>query len=164
MHQHVSRRGRRSSGLPDRQEVMNAAVGALHRKERTIAELDRWLRERDIDDELVEEVITELVEVGELDDERFAFAYAEDKRDLSSWGSERIEAALVDRGLSRGLAERAAAEPWDAQLNRAVELLATRDDDLAEEPGRARALSFLTRRGYDYELSYDAIRRSERGA
>lgn len=148
----------------EREKALNSAIGAIHRKERTIAELDRWLRERGIEGELVEDVITELVEVGELDDERFAFAYAEDKRDLSGWGAERIEAALVDRGLGRGLAERAAAEPWDAQLNRAVELLATRQDDLAEESERARALSFLTRRGYGYELAYDAIRRSERAA
>ena len=147
-----------------REKALTTAVGALHRRERTSAELHAWLSERGIDEEIVEDVIGELVEIGELDDERFAFAYAEDKRALSGWGTERIEAALVDRGLGRSLAERAAAEPRDAQLERAVELLERRGADLGEEAERTRALSFLTRRGYEYELAYDAIRASERAA
>ena len=147
-----------------REKALASAVGALHRRERTSAELHAWLSERGIDEEIVEDVIGELVEIGELDDERFAFAYAEDKRDLSGWGAERIEAALVDRGLGRSLAERAAAEPRDAQLERAVDLLTRRGADLGEESERSRALSFLTRRGYEYELAYDAIRASERAA
>jgi len=148
----------------ERDSALNAAVGALRRRERTSAELHAWLEERGIDEELVEDVIAELVEIGELDDERFAFAYAEDKRALSGWGAERIEAALVDRGLGRSLAERAAGEPRDAQLERAVGLLERRGADLADEAERSRALSFLTRRGYEYELAYDAIRESERVA
>lgn len=146
----------------ERSAALNAAIGALHRKERTAAELHGWLLERDLDRDLVEEVIAELVEAGELDDERFAFAYASDKRDLSGWGSERIEAALMDRGLGLALAERAAAEPRDSQLARAVELLRRRGKSPEDGESRNRALSYLTRRGYEYELAYDAIREAER--
>ena len=148
----------------ERDSALNAAVGALHRRERTSAELHAWLSGRGLDEDIVEDVIAELIEIGELDDERFAFAYAEDKRDLSGWGAERIEAALIDRGLGRSLAERAAGEPRDAQLERAVGLLGRRGTDLSDEAERSRALSFLTRRGYEYELAYDAIRASERAA
>ncbi len=148
----------------ERDAALNAAVGALHRRERTSAELHAWLSGRGIEVDLVEDVIAELIEIGELDDERFAFAYAADKRDLSGWGAERIEAALADRGLGRSLAERAASEPRDAQLERAVGLLEGRGTDLSDEAERSRALSFLTRRGYEYELAYDAIRQSERAA
>ena len=31
--------------------------------------------------------------------------------------------------------------------------------DLSDEAERGRVLSFLTRRGYEYELAYDAVRR-----
>ena len=149
-------------GEREKEEALNKAIGALRRRERTSAELHAWLGERGIDEDLVEEVIAELVEVGELDDERFAHAYAEDKRALSGWGSERIEAALAERGLGRSLAERAASEPREAQLERAVAALERRGEDLSEESGRTRALSFLTRRGFEYELAYDAIREAER--
>jgi regulatory protein len=145
----------------EREAALRAAIAALRRRERTVAELHAWLCDRGTDEELAGEVVAELVEIGELDDERFAHAFAEDKRALSGWGAERIEAALVDRGLGRSLAERAASEPRDAQLERAAELLRRRDDDLMDEAARARALGYLTRRGYEYELAYDAIRRVE---
>ena len=145
----------------ERVAALRAAIAALRRRERTVAELHAWLCDRGTDEELAGEVVAELVEIGELDDERFAHAFAEDKRALSGWGAERIEAALVDRGLGRSLAERAASEPRDAQLERAAELLRRRDDDLMDEAARARALGYLTRRGYEYELAYDAIRRVE---
>lgn len=146
----------------ERQDALVAAVGALRRRERTVAEMHAWLSERGVPEEVVDDVLSELIEVGELDDDRFAHAYAADKRELSGWGSERIEAALVDRGLERSLAELASREDRDEQLDRAVELLVSRHGPPADEPSRARALSFLTRRGYEYELAYDAIRRAER--
>lgn len=148
----------------ERSAALNAAVGALQRRERTVRELHEWMLGRGLEGDLVDDVLAELVEVGELDDERFAFAFAADKRELSGWGSERIEAALVDRGLDRSLAERAAGEPRDSQLERAAELLRRRGEPLEDEGSRTRALSFLTRRGYEYELAYDAIRLTERAA
>ena len=143
-------------------EALSKALAALQRRERTTAELHAWLTERGISEALAEEVIAELVEIGELDDERFAQAFAQDKRDLSGWGAERIQAALVDRGLGSGLAERAAAEPRDDELSRATELALSRGEDLGDDRGRARVLSFLTRRGFEYELAYDAIRDAAR--
>lgn len=142
--------------------ALSKALGALQRRERTTVELHAWLTERGVSEALAEEAIAELVEVGELDDERFAQAYAQDKRDLSGWGAERIEAALVDRGLGRALAERAAAEPRDDELARATELALSRGEDLADDRARARVLSFLTRRGFEYDLAYDAIRDATR--
>lgn len=145
----------------DRREVESAlskALGALQRRERTTAELYGWLIERDIPSHVAEDAIAELAEIGELDDERFAFAFAQDKRDLSGWGGERIEAALIDRQVGRGLAERASAEPRNAELDRAIGLVLARGEDLGDERARARVLSFLTRRGFEYEIAYDAIR------
>lgn len=146
----------------ERSAAMNAAVGALHRRERTVAELREWMRGRDLDENLVEDVLVELVEVGELDDERFAYAFAADKRELSGWGSERIEATLADRGLERSLAELAASEPRESGLERATGLLRRRGEPIDDEASRTRALSYLTRRGYDYELAHDALRLAAR--
>jgi len=147
----------------ERQDALVAAVGALRRRERTVAEMHVWLREREVPEDVVDDVISDLIEVGELDDDRFAHAFAADKRELSGWGSARIEAALVDRGLERSLAETASHEDRDDQIERAVALVLARHGAPEDETERARALSFLTRRGYDYELAYDAIRRAERG-
>jgi len=140
------------------EDALGKALAALRRRERSCAELYEWLRERGYGPETCEETVSELTELGELDDERFAFAFAQDKRDLSGWGAERITATLAGRGIGRPLAERAAAEPRESELARAIELARERGEDLADESARARVHSFLARRGFDYELSYDAVR------
>jgi regulatory protein len=103
--------------------------------------------------------------VGELDDARFARRYAEDKRELSGWGAERIREALRRRGVEAELIERAlASESTDDEVDRAAKLLAERSAAVHTDPGRARALAFLARRGYELEIAYEAVRRREREA
>jgi len=108
--------------------------------------------------------VERLIEIGELDDERFARRYAEDKRELRGWGSERIREALLARGLGRPLVDAALSKEPAQELERAVELLERRGTSLAGDGERARALAYLARRGYDAETAYEAIRRSARRA
>jgi regulatory protein len=148
-----------------RDEAFERALEALGRKERTEAELAAWLEARDFDADEVESVIGRLISLGALDDARFARRYAEDKRELRGWGPERIRGTLEARGVGAAEIDAAlAVDDHSQQVERAVELLRRRSDSLDQEAGRARALAFLTRRGYDYELAYDAVRRCERDA
>ncbi len=144
---------------------MTLALKALGQKERSERELAEWLRERVDDEEEVAAVIGELIETGGLDDERFALAFAADKRELKGWGPERIRETLAARGIPSQHVDAALREETpEAELDRAVGLLAGRGDDLAREEERGRALSFLARRGYGYETAYAAVRRAERAA
>jgi regulatory protein len=148
-----------------RDEAFERALEALSRKERTESELVSWLSERGFDAEEVDAALARLFDVGELDDARFARRYAEDKRELRGWGPQRIRAALEARGVGSAQIEAAlGADDHDGQLERAVALLRRRSDSLDHEAGRARALAYLTRRGYDYELAYDAVRQCTRDA
>jgi regulatory protein len=141
---------------PDAFEV---ALAALRRRERASAELGAWLARRGYGSEEIEATIARLTEVGELDDERFARRYAEDKRELRGWGGERIREALSSRGIPPALVEAALeADSHGAQVGRASELLARRGQPLGADADRARALGYLTRRGYEYEVAYEAIR------
>jgi regulatory protein len=147
------------------QEAFERALAALRRRERGTAELAQWLAARDFTPAEVGTAIARLTEVGELDDRRFAERFAEDKRDLRGWGPQRIREALAGRGIARELIESALrGDDHAEQLARATALLAKRGQPLATDAERNRALAFLTRRGYDYELAYEAIRRQERRA
>lgn len=151
--------------MAEPRDAFEAALAALRRRERTIAELASWLAKRGFGDDEVEGAVSSLTEAGELDDERFARRYAEDKRELRGWGAERIREALASRGLAPALVEQVLAEDdHGTQLQRAATLLAGRGHALAGERDRARALGFLTRRGYDYEIAYEAVRRAARRA
>ena len=146
-------------------DAFELAIGALGRKERTRAELAGWLAARDVPADEVETTIERLTEAGELDDERFARRYAEDKRELRGWGPERIREALAAKGLPPDLVSRAlGAESREAEIERASALLRRRGGPLADDADRARALAFLTRRGYDYEAAYEAVRAARRAA
>jgi regulatory protein len=151
-----------ASGRPGPREAFALAVGAISRKERTVAELREWLAARGVEADEAEEAVARLIAIGELDDERFARRYAEDKRELRGWGPGRIEATLVERGIERALAEAAAGDGPAEQAERAAALLRGRDADLGDEAGRGRALAYLARRGYDYEVAYQAVRLAER--
>jgi regulatory protein len=147
------------------QEAFERGLAALRRRERGAAELAGWLAERDFTTAEVGTAIARLTEVGELDDRRFAERYADDKRELRGWGPERIREALAARGIARELIDSALrGDDHGEQLARATALLAKRGQPLLSDAERNRALAFLTRRGYDYELAYAAIRREGREA
>lgn len=141
------------------------AVRALSRRERTVAELRAWLAQRDVDPAEAEETMQRLIEMDQLDDERYASLFAQDKRELFGWGPARIREALIEKGVARPIAEAASGgESADELAERAAELLGRRDDRLDEDSGRGRALAFLARRGYEIEVAYAAVRLAERRA
>ncbi len=90
----------------------------LNKRERTVAEVRSRLERAGIPAEEIDEVITELLEFGYLDDARYARVFTQDKRTLEAWGSERIARALQERGVERELIEAAlvrdqAEAGWD---------------------------------------------------
>ena len=111
-----------------------------------------------------EEAIERLIEIGELDDERFARRYAEDKRELRGWGPDRIREALVERGIERAVAEAAAGGERPGRAGRAGGGSSCADAAriFATTRAAAKALAYLARRGYDYEVAYQAVRLAER--
>jgi regulatory protein len=140
-------------------DAFDAALGALDRKERTAHELALWLKGRGFAMDEIEAALRRLFETEVLDDERFARRYAEDKRELSGWGSERIREALLDRGVPIDTIEAVLAlDSHGDQLDRAREILIRRARPLDDDADRQRALEYLARRGYDYEIAYQAVR------
>lgn len=125
--------------------------------------MEGLLREKGVDEAALALAIDQLHEDGALDDERFAIRYAEDKRELAGWGPERIRKALKERGLPDDLIDPAlAAESRDDQLQRAVDFLASKDLAVEGPEERRKALGALARRGFESEVSYEAMREHER--
>jgi regulatory protein len=114
----------------------------------------------DCDSEQIEAVIAELTEKRYLDDERYARCFAEDRRNLDSWGTERIYRRLLELGIERETAKLAAQpEDREQELEAAITLLRRRVKLITEDPrARQRALGLLMRRGYSQAVSYEAIR------
>jgi regulatory protein len=134
---------------------------ALNRKERTIAEMARVLAGKRVEPALIDEVVGELIEQGYLDDARYARQFAEERRRLDAWGADRIERRLRALGVDREhIAEALGEQPHEEELEAALALLQRRFPEPPSTPRECeRALGMLIRKGYDLELSHDALRR-----
>jgi len=125
--------------------------------------MEGLLRDRGVAEADLAEVMDRLSVDGAIDDERFAKRYAEDKREISGWGPERIRHALQERGLGADLIDLAlAAEPREQQVERAVAFLDAKGVDTESPDQRRKATAMLARRGFESEVVYDALREHER--
>jgi regulatory protein len=145
---------------PERERAIDLAYRAVASRDRTVAELRACLERKRVEPAAIEAAVAELVDAGFLDDARYARRFAEDKRTLERWGSERIARDLRRRGVAPDLVEVAVAtRNRDDELATAILILETRfPTPPADDSGRDRAWSLLVRRGYEPELAYDAVR------
>jgi regulatory protein len=149
----------------ERERAVELAYAAIDRRERTVAELRAYLENERVGPASIEAAVEELQGAGYLDDASYARRFAEDKRQLERWGSERIARDLRRRGIEPALVSAAVdVRRRDDELAAAVEVLLRR---LPQAPGddreRDRAWRLLVRRGYEPELAYEAVRRLANG-
>lgn len=136
----------------------------ISRKERTAAEVSDWLAGKGASPDEVEAIVERLTALDLLDDQKFASLFTEDKRNISGWGSERIERTLIERGIPTAIAREVVAAGAGEEVERAASVLIERGSELGDERGRQRALALLARRGYSSEDAYEAIRRVRKEA
>jgi regulatory protein len=153
----------RRRGRSDEERALELAYRALGRRERTVAEVRALLERKRVEPSAIDAAVAELREAGFLDDARYARQYAEDKRTLERWGSERIALDLRRRGIPPDLIEAALRDRGhDDELATALLLLEQRAPELADDRDRDRAWRILVRRGYQPEIAYEAVRAHER--
>ena len=154
-----------ADSVRERERAHSLAHRALASRERTERELRDLLGRREVATAAIEAIVADLLDVGLLDDARYARCFTEDRRLLDRWGSERIARELSRRGVDAALVAAALAEgSAEAELATAVNLLTERFPSLDDERERDRAWRMLVRRGYAPELAYEAVRARERAA
>jgi regulatory protein len=148
------------------QHALDAAYRFLARRERTVLEVRRHLESKRMEPATIEEAVAELERQGHLDDVRYAYHFAEDRRTLDGWGAERIERRLRAAGIDATLVAAAVAQrDGEDELEAALAILRRRySHPPADDRDRERALGVLVRKGYELELAYDAVRAFERDA
>jgi regulatory protein len=146
------------------ERAIDLAYKAVARRERTVAELRTALERRRVEPDAIEAAVEELTAAGFLDDARYAIRFAEDKRELAQWGSERIARDLTRRGVAADLIDAALCDRTrQAELGTALILLEQRfPSPPADDRERDCAWRLLVRRGFAPELAYEAVRELER--
>jgi regulatory protein len=146
------------------ERAIDLAYKAVARRERTVAELRTALERRRVEPDAIDAAVEELTASGFLDDARYAVRFAEDKRELAQWGSERIARELTRRGVAADLIAAALRNrTQQAELSTALTVLEQRfRAPPTDDRERDRAWRLLVRRGYAPELAYEAVRELER--
>jgi regulatory protein len=144
--------------------AIDLAYKAVARRDLTVAELRTRLERKHVPPDAIDEAVAELEETGFLDDARYARQFAEDKRELEQWGTDRIASDLRRRGIAPPLIDAAVSTyDRDSELRTALLLLKERYEHAPrDDRDRDRAWQMLVRRGYSPDLAYDAIRTCER--
>jgi regulatory protein len=153
-------------GRTESERAIDLAYKAVARRDLTVTELRARLERKQVPPEAIADAVAELEASGFLDDARYARQFAEDKRELEQWGSERIAQDLRRRGVAPALIDDAVStQSRDSELRTALLLLGQRyADPPGDDRDRDRAWQMLVRRGYTPEIAYDAIRAWERAA
>jgi regulatory protein len=148
------------AGPSEVERAIDLAYKAVARKERTVAELRTCLERKRVEPAAIELAVDELTGAGFLDDARYAVRFAEDKRELEQWGSDRIARDLAKRGIAPELIDAALCDSTrESELGTALLLLEQRFPvPPRDDRERDRAWRMLVRRGYAPEIAYDAIR------
>jgi regulatory protein len=174
----AERREQRSQ-VEDAAEVLDAAARFLEARQRSEAEVRRKLLRLGYRTELVDEVLTRLVELNYLDDEAFARAWVESRDRAKPRGEHALRAELGRLGVERGtvdtvLVERREGatvdaagapdeEPRTADEAAAERLLAKRLPSILREADprrrRQKAYGLLARSGFSPDVCGSVSRR-----
>ena len=140
--------------MDDFEKAFACALGLLARRDRSIREMERKLRDRSYPDVISGEVIARLTKSGYLDDRRFAERWAESAvRNGRGYGP-RLRLELLRKGIAREIVADVVAGVTAAydELETLSALVAGKfarfDPVTATDRDKRRVVAYLQRRGF----------------
>ena len=131
-------------------------------KDRTEKEIRTKLKEKNFDENTIEEEIEFLSNYGYINDKRYAEHFTADAINIKKWGKSRIRAELLRRSVERFVIddaiEEAFAETEDDRLYTEMEKR-YKDADFSNMKERTRIFNFYLRRGFSPDEIKGAMNR-----
>ena len=157
-------RGRK---LETEAELYDYALGALGRRQRSVAELKRLLRNRveadtEIGKTLVELVTRRLKDNGYLNDAKYAAAYAAFRRDNEKYGRRRVLTDLKIKGVVGEVLDKAVNDTFseiDDEKQAREYLQRKRVKKPADQKQAARVFRQLMRAGFASKTIFTILRK-----
>ncbi len=155
-----------SSLVTDNQlyHIKQRAFRYLGRRHHSVNELRVKLRQKAYDSELINSVVNDLKEKKFLDDKNFAVLFTEENISVKKWGKNKLRSELIKRGISREIIDEVLGSllNGEEQSENAEDLVKKKYKSLRfrkydNDKLRVKLLSFLSSRGYDYDVSKNAV-------
>ena len=132
-----------------------AAFAMLDYRPRTKKEISDGLKRKGYSDEIIVSVMARLLELGFIDDEKFAEQWVSSRISSRPTGRIRMAWELRSRGVSQETVEKALSEvDEEDELRMAREIAAKKIAFVSpdDEKARRRLAGFLRRRGFDWDV------------
>jgi regulatory protein len=144
----------------DEERIHASALRIISIRPHSSVELRRKLLRKGNDPAAVDRVVTRLVDVDLINDDRFAHDYIEFGFLRKSWGMRKVRAGLLERGIDRAVVEDLLGSPDAAHMERKGALAfvekETRNGDTSPERMKKIART-LASRGFGWDVISRAI-------
>lgn len=130
-------------------DYLNLAVRYLARTDRTVAQVERYLRDKGATRPKAAAVVRELERLGYVNDQAYAVRWAETRLARRPMGRERLKAELLQRGFEEPVVERALKKAYRSisEQELACQVLEGR----TSRTGPLQWVRLLRQRGFDDE-------------
>ncbi|MGD2165998.1 MAG: RecX family transcriptional regulator [Anaerolineae bacterium] len=137
----------------DVERAYERALNYLSYRPRSIAEVRRNLRDKDVQDRVIDAVINRLISARLLDDREFARYWVDNRARFNPRGRRGLRYELRRKGVSRDVIDDV-LEGFDveAAARKAVEAGARRLSQEAPRDFRRKLKAYMARRGFSYQL------------
>ena len=141
--------------------AFNSALNSLDYRDHSEREIRTKLLKKH-DPEFVEEAVEKLIDLGLIDDERYAENYARELFEHKKYGKIRIKNELRVRGIASDIANYAVDSLFEKEepdnIQRIVDIIAKKYyNKMNDEVGRKKAFSALQRMGYSFSDIREAM-------
>lgn len=137
------------------------AIRYLGFRPRSQAEVERYLREKEYSAEVIAKTLERLRQQQYVDDQAFAQFWLENRERFKPRGRQALRYELRQKGLESDLIEEALTSLDEEESAwAAVESKLLRWRNLDEQAFKQKILAFLSRRGFNYEVSSQTAHRA----
>lgn len=141
------------------EDAYERVLNYLSFRPRSEAEIRRYLVDKEVDQQVGEEVIARLLRAGLLDDQAFAKYWVENREAFHPRGKWALRSELRRVGIATEAIDNAISTVDDeAGALRAAQRKAYQMRSCDDQEFRRRLLSFLQRRGYSYDVADRVVR------
>lgn len=159
--------GEMLSGIQEAQSYQDAylvAMRLLNYRMRTERELSQRLQKKTFDTKTIKRVIAKLIEIGMIDDSRFAEAFVAGKVALKPIGKRELQRKLRERGVSNEASQKVLSTIGDDETQaalamRAAELKMPSLRRYDTKKRQEKLIAFLARRGFDWDVIKRVVRK-----
>lgn len=145
----------------EREIAYQRALRFLAVRQRSSAELREQLTKYKTQPQLIDETLTRLQNNRLVDDENFAQAWVENRTEFKPRSRRALSIELHQKGIAREVIDQTLENIDDSELVfQAAIKQARKLSNLDWQVFRKKMLGFLARRGFNYELSSNAISRA----